>query len=87
MSLATLLFSCGPSTFVSKTGEEIDLSSVTGKDIFEITQEHSEESPQTLKGTNNDVWIVYYSDINVTFSTEKSSNKIIDASIGKAPLY
>ena len=81
----TRLISCQPETFKSKSGEEIELSSVEGKDIFEVTQKHSEKAPETLEGTSIDTWIVYYSDINVTFETNKSTNEILSATLGKNP--
>ena len=46
---------------------------------------YSKSSPETLKGTNNQNWIVYYKDLDVTFKTSKKTDFIQTAKSGKHP--
>lgn len=58
---------------------KIDISEVIGQDIFSVARNYSKSFAETLEGTNRDIWIVYYKDINVIFRVNKSTNKIINA--------
>ncbi|PIB30936.1 hypothetical protein BFP78_13195 [Gaetbulibacter sp. 5U11] len=54
-------------------------------DVFDIAYEFSKVGPETLTGTNNYRWVVYYSDINITLETNKSTNIVQKATKGKRP--
>lgn len=61
----------------------LDLNECIGKNVFDIVQKHSKSSPETLTGTSNEYWIVYYKDIDVTFTVKKKNDIIEKAEKGK----
>lgn len=61
----------------------LNLDECIGAELFDIVQKHSKSTPETLTGTNNDYWIVYYKDINVTFTVKKKNNAIEKAVKGR----
>ncbi len=56
-----------------------------GENVFSIANTYSKSSPKTLEGTNNQNWIVYYEDLNVTFKVSKKTDFIQSAKSGKHP--
>ena len=64
---------------------KFDINKIIGQNIFTMSGNYSKSSPETLDGTNNEYWIVYYEDINVTFKVKKQSDKIQTAKEGKIP--
>ena len=56
-----------------------------GENVFNIKNTYSKSSPETLEGTNNQYWIVYYKDLDVTFKTLKKTDIIQNAKSGKHP--
>lgn len=60
---------------------KFDLNKVIGQSIFTVVGNYSKSQPQTLKGTNNEHWIVYYKDLNTEFKVTKGNNKIVSAFI------
>ncbi|MCM4161273.1 hypothetical protein FHG64_06375 [Antarcticibacterium flavum] len=85
--LLTILItlSCDAEKFTTANGEVHEVSSLIGMDVFDIAYGYSEVSPETLNGTNNQKWVVYYKDIDVTLVTNKSTNIVQSASKGKNP--
>ncbi|MHA7831840.1 MAG: hypothetical protein ACX93O_12135 [Flagellimonas sp.] len=79
------LISCESEKFITADGKEMEVTSLVGMDVFDIAYEYSEVGPETLLGTNNQRWVVYYSDINITVETDKSSNIVQKATKGKKP--
>ncbi|MCK0115341.1 hypothetical protein [Gelidibacter sp. F63206] len=79
------IISCESEKFKTANGTEMEVSSLIGMDVFDIAYEYSKVGPETLTGTNNQRWVVYYSDINVTLETNKSTNTVQKASKGKKP--
>lgn len=79
------LISCESEKFITPDGNAIEVSSLVGMDVFDIDYEYSEVGPETLLGTNNQRWVVYYSDINITLETDKSTNIVQKARKGKKP--
>lgn len=77
--------SCESDKFTTANGEVLAVSSLVGMDVFDIAYEYSNVSPETLNGTNNKKWVVYYEDIDVTLITNKSTNIVQSASKGKNP--
>ncbi|MDT0691244.1 hypothetical protein RM549_15720 [Salegentibacter sp. F188] len=77
--------SCESDKFTTANGEVLPISSLVGMDVFDIAYEYSEVSPETLNGTNNQRWVVYYEDIDVTLVTNKTTNIVQSASKGKNP--
>lgn len=77
--------SCESDKFTTANGDVLAVSTLVGMDVFDIAYEYSEVSPETLNGTNNDRWVVYYEDINVTLVTNKATNIVQSASKGKNP--
>ena len=71
--------------FTSKEGKEIEISSLVGMNVFDVATKYSKVSPETLIGTNNERWIVFYSDINVTLETKKATDIVQIAKKGKKP--
>lgn len=69
----------------TKFEEEIplNLNECIGKNVFDVIRKHSKSSPETLTGTNNEYWIVYYKDIDVTFTVKKKNDIIEKAEKGK----
>lgn len=61
----------------------LNLNECIGKNVIDIVQEHSKASPETLSGTNNEYWIVYYKDIDVTFTVKKKNDIIEKAEKGR----
>lgn len=64
---------------------EFDINNVIDQNIFTVKGNYSKSSPETLDGTNNEYWIVYYEDINVTFKVKKKTDRIQKAKKGKLP--
>ena len=56
-----------------------------GENVFYIKNTYSKSTPETLDGTNNQNWIVYYKDLDVTFKISKKTNIIQNAKSGKHP--
>ncbi len=56
-----------------------EISEAIGNDIFYIAGSYSKSFAKTLKGTNSRKWKVFYEDINVIFTVDKSTNKILSA--------
>lgn len=61
----------------------LNLNECIGKKVFDVVQNHSKSSPETLTGTNNEFWIVYYKDIDVTFTVKKKNDIIEKVEKGK----
>lgn len=81
--LLTILGCETDTKFTTANGNELELSSLIGMDVFDIAYNYSKVSPETLTGTNNQRWVVYYSDIDVTLETNKSTNIVQNAKKGK----
>ena len=64
---------------------DFDINNVIGKNIFTVAGNYSKSPPETLNGTNNEYWIVFYEDIDITFKVEKSKDRIQKAKEGKKP--
>ena len=79
------LISCESEKFKTANGIEMEVSSLIGMNVFDIAYDYSKVGPETLTGTNNQRWVVYYSDINVTLETNKSTNIVQKAKKGKKP--
>lgn len=79
------LIGCESEKFTAANGSIHEVSSLIGMNIFDIGYEYSEGSSETLIGTNNQRWVVYYEDINITFETKKSTNIVQKAKKGKNP--
>lgn len=71
--------------FTTVDGKVLPVESLVGKNVFDIAYEYSADTPQTLKGTNNYIWVVYYRDIDVTLITEKGTDIVLKATKGKKP--
>lgn len=56
---------------------------VIGKNIFDARTNHNYGNPETLSGTDNNTWVTYYSDVNITLVSDKKTDKIINACAGK----
>jgi hypothetical protein len=80
--IATIV-SCESEKFTTVNGTELEVSSLVGMNVFDIAYEYSKVSPETLTGTNNDRWVVYYKDIGVTLETKKTTNIVQVARKGK----
>jgi len=63
--------------------KKLKIKDCIGQNIFDVVHKHSKSSPQTLKGTDNKKWIVYYEDINKTFVVSKSDDVISEAFNGR----
>ena len=81
-SIVTIL-SCESEKFTTANGDVIEVSSLIGMNVFDIAYEYSKVSPETLTGTNNRRWVVYYEDIDVTLETNKSTDIVQKAVKGK----
>ena len=81
--LFTIVISCDSRKFTTADGRELKISSLIGKNVFDMAYEYSKVSPETLTGTNNQRWVVYYSDINVTLEVNKSTKIVRRVSKGK----
>ena len=79
------LMSCESDKFTTANGKVLEVSSLVGMNVFDIAYEYSKDTPETLTGTNNERWVVYYRDINVTLETNKSTNIVKKAKKGKRP--
>lgn len=80
------LFTIGYDTFPSietNAKSKFDINKVLGLNIFTVTGIFSQSNPKTLDGTNNDYWIVYYSDLDTTFKVKKSTMEIKKAAFGQ----
>ena len=84
MSLAVVI-SCQEGKFTSINGEEKQLSSLIGMKVFDVIYNESKANPETLTGTNNNRWVIYLDDINITLETDKSTDTVKKASLGKKP--
>lgn len=79
------LFTTGYNIFPGEKVTEkpkFNLNDVVGKDIFYIAGNYSQSSPVTLEGTDSAIWIVYYSDLDVTFRVNKKTQEIVKAGSG-----
>lgn len=56
---------------------------VIGKNIFDVRINDNYGNPETLSGTDNNMWITYYSDVDITLVSDKKTEKIINACVGK----
>ena len=54
-----------------------------GKNIFDVRINDNYGNPETLSGTDNNMWITYYSDVDITLVSDKKTEKIINACVGK----
>lgn len=81
-----ITISCESEKFTTANGKTYEVSSLIGKNVFDIAYEYSKASPETLAGTNNERWVVYYKDIEVTLITNKSNNIVKTAKKGRKPL-
>jgi hypothetical protein len=70
---------------VTKAEKPATVENPVGKNIFEHSAKYSQSSPETLSGTNNEFWIVYYKDLNCTFKVLKKTDIIQSQSKGKVP--
>jgi|GEM_PF-5625366 hypothetical protein len=66
-----------------KDPPHFEISEALGKDIFFIAGSYSKSFAKTLGGTNSKKWMVYYEDINVIFTVDKSNYKILSAEYKK----
>ena len=71
--------------FTTANGNVMEISSLIGMNVFDIAYDFSKVHPETLTGTNNKRWVVYYSDIDVTLETLKTTNIVQKATKGKKP--
>lgn len=71
--------------FTTPSGDTIETSSLVGKNVFDVRHLYSPTNYETLTGTNNYRWVVYFKDINVTVESEKSTNIIYKATKGRKP--
>ncbi|MDO6739432.1 hypothetical protein [Wenyingzhuangia sp. 2_MG-2023] len=83
--LITLIYvvSCNNKNFTAANGDKHEVSSLVGKNVFEIVNDYSKTNSETLKGTNNQNWIVYFPDIDITVISNKSTNIVTNAFKGK----
>lgn len=63
----------------------LNLNETVNKNIFTIAGNLSKSFPKTLEGTDNEFWIVYYKDINVTFKVDKMTKNIIKYKVDEIP--
>lgn len=63
--------------------ELTDVSSLIGMNLMDISNRLSKVPPETLKGTNNIRWVVYFKDLDVTVETTKSTNIVQRAEKGR----
>lgn len=73
-------------------GQETELPGFTaeesiGENVFFIARTYSKSIPETLTGSNNQYWIVYYEDLDVSFKVVKSTDVIINAKPGRHPNF
>lgn len=64
---------------------EFSIKKSIGENIFFIAGSYSKSLAETLEGTNNQKWIIYYEDINITFRVNKKTMFIQSAKSGKHP--
>ena len=64
---------------------EFSIRKSIGENIFTIAGNYSKSSAETLDGTDSDLWIVYYKDINTTFRVNKKTEFIQNAKSGRHP--
>lgn len=83
--LISIVSGCQPERFTTKNGNVLEVSSLVGMNIFDLDYEYTKGSSETLVGTNNERWIVYFSDIDVTLETKKSTNIVQKANKGRKP--
>lgn len=70
---------------MSKPLPPLKLKDTFRKDVHEVAGNYSKSAPETLNGTDSDIWIVYYKDIDVTFRVYKRMNTIEKAKKGRIP--
>lgn len=58
---------------------------VIGKNIFDVRYNDNYGNPETLSGTDNNIWVTYYNDVDVTLISDKKTEKIINACVSKNP--
>lgn len=63
--------------------KSLNLKESIGRNLTDVVQQYSKSNPETLSGTNNEYWIVYYKDIDVTFTVIKESDVIEKAKKGR----
>jgi len=64
--------------------EQIFKDKYIGKNVFSVVGRGiSSAKPETLKGTNNKHWFVYYKNIDATFIVEKKTDIILNAAQGR----
>jgi hypothetical protein len=80
-----VMISCESEKFTAADGSTMEVSELVGMDVFDIAYLYSKSSPESLMGTNNQRWVVYYSDIDVTLETDKMSKIVKDAKKGRHP--
>lgn len=85
LSIFLVLLSCETEKFTTYDGKVFEVSSLVGMNVFDVSVQYSNDSPETLTGTNNERWIVYFKDINVTLETDKSTDIVQNARKGKKP--
>ena len=56
---------------------------VIGKNIFDARTNDNYGSPETLSGTDNNTWVTYYADVDITLISDKKTEKIINACVSK----
>ena len=56
---------------------------VIGKNIFDTRFNNNYGSPETLSGTDNNTWVTYYTDVDITLVSDKKTEKIINACVSK----
>lgn len=71
----------------TKKTATFDKNACLGRNIFDVRNEFSKSNPETLTGTNNQYWIVYYADLNCTFKVQKSADKILKVTEGRVPNF
>ncbi|GET31575.1 hypothetical protein PbJCM13498_04380 [Prolixibacter bellariivorans] len=68
-----------------KSKPKFDINKSIGQNVFTVRGNYSKSLPETLDGTDNNYWIVYFKDLNVTFKVEKKTDRIIKGREGKVP--
>lgn len=79
------LLSCQSEKFITADGKEMEITPLVGMDVFDLAYEYCAVGPETLMGTNNQRWVVYYSDIDITLVTDKATNIVLQTEKGKKP--
>ncbi|MDN3665603.1 hypothetical protein ACFFU1_16620 [Algibacter miyuki] len=80
-----MILSCSSETFTSKKGEQIEVSTLIGRNIFTIQNSFTTVGFETLSGTDGEIWVTYSKEMDVTLVSKKSKNNIIIAEKGRHP--